>query len=105
VGLPWNANETDTTYTAGTNINLSGTTINLDATLTNLDTINTFKIGGDATSEITLLINNGNLFNGDYLKINSGGKVIGQNTKDTKNDILGIIILLELLLQLICQNR
>jgi hypothetical protein len=84
------ANETDTTYTAGTNINLNGTAINLDTNLTNLETINTFKIGGDATSETTLLINNGNLFNGDYLKIDSGGKVIGQNTQDTKNNILGI---------------
>ena len=84
------ADETDTTYSAGTNINLSGTTINLDTTLTNLSLINTFKIGGDATSEITLLRNNGNLFNGDYLKINSGGKVVGQNTKDTKNNILGV---------------
>ena len=83
-------NETDTTYSAGTNINLSGTTINLDTTLTNLVSINTFKIGGNANSEITLLTNNGNLFNGDYLKINIGGKVIGQNTKDTKNNILGI---------------
>jgi hypothetical protein len=83
------ASETDTTYSAGTNINLSSTTINLDTTLTNLVSINTFKIGADATSEITLLINNGYLFNGDYLKINSGGKVIGQNTKDTKNNILG----------------
>ena len=82
-------NETDTTYTGGTNISINGTAINLDTNLTNLSLINTFKIGGNATSEITLLTNNGNLFNGDYLKINSAGKVIGQNTKNTKNDILG----------------
>ena len=81
--------ETDTTYTGGTNISINGTAINLDTNLTNLSLINTFKIGGNATSEITLLTNNGNLFNGDYLKINSAGKVIGQNTKNTKNDILG----------------
>ena len=82
-------NETDTTYTGGTNISINGTAINLDTNLTNLSLINTFKIGGNATSEITLLTNNGNLFNGDYLKINSAGKVIGQNTKDTKNNIIG----------------
>ena len=84
------ANETDTTYTGGTNITISSeNVINLDSNLTNLSLINTFKVGGDATSEITLLRNNGNLFNGDYLKINSAGRVIGQNTKDTKNNILG----------------
>jgi len=83
-------NSVNTTYTGGTNISISGTAINLDTSLTNLSLINTFKIGGNATSETTLLINNGNLFNGDYLKINSAGKVIGQNIVHTKNAILGI---------------
>ena len=83
-------NETDTTYTGGTNISINETAINLDTNLTNLETINTFKIGGNATSENTLLRNNGNLANGDYLKINSEGRVIGLNTKDTKNNILGV---------------
>jgi hypothetical protein len=84
------ADDNNTTYTGGSNISIDGNNaINLDATLTNLDTINTFKIGGNANSEITLLINNGNLFNADYLKINSTGKVIGQNIKDTRNNILG----------------
>ena len=46
------------------------------------------KIDGNATSEITLLRNNGNLFNGDYLKINSAGKVIGQNIVDTKTALV-----------------
>jgi hypothetical protein len=82
-------NETDTTYTGGTNINLNGTAINLYTDLTNLNSINTYKINGNATSEITLLRNNNNLFNGDYLKINSTGKVIGQNIVDTKKAILG----------------
>mgnify|MGYP003640182508 CR=1 FL=1 len=35
------------------------------------------KIDGNATSEISLLRNNGSLTNEDYLKINSSGKVIG----------------------------
>jgi hypothetical protein len=89
-GLEW-ANDDNTTYTGGSNISIDGNNaINLDATITDLDTINTFKIGGNANSEITLLINNGNLFNDDYLKINSTGKVIGQNIKDTRNNILGL---------------
>ena len=89
-GLEW-ANDDNTTYTGGSNISIDvNNAINLDATLTDLDSINTFKIGGNANSEITLLINNGNLFNGDYLKINSTGKVIGQNIKDTRNNILGL---------------
>ena len=77
-------NETDTTYTGGTNISINETAINLDTNLTNLETINTFKIGGNATSENTLLRNNGNLANGDYLKINSEGRVIGQIQKIQK---------------------
>jgi hypothetical protein len=85
------ADDNNTTYTGGSNISIDGNNaINLDATLTDLDSINTFKIGGNANSEITLLINNGNLFNDDYLKINSTGKVIGQNIKDTRNNILGL---------------
>jgi hypothetical protein len=89
-GLEW-ANDDNTTYTGGSNISIDvNNAINLDATLTDLDSINTFKIGGNANSEITLLINNGNLFNDDYLKINSTGKVIGQNIKDTRNNILGL---------------
>ena len=35
------------------------------------------KIDGNATSEISLLRNNGSLTNDDYLKINSTGKVVG----------------------------
>jgi hypothetical protein len=85
------ADDNNTTYTGGSNISIDvNNAINLDATLTDLDSINTFKIGGNANSEITLLINNGNLFNDDYLKINSTGKVIGQNIKDTRNNILGL---------------
>jgi hypothetical protein len=85
------ADDNNTTYTGGSNISIDGNNaINLDTTLTDLDSINTFKIGGNANSEITLLINNGNLFNDDYLKINSTGKVIGQNIKDTRNNILGL---------------
>ena len=37
----------------------------------------TIKIDGNATSEISLLRNNGSLTNDDYLKINSTGKVVG----------------------------
>ena len=37
----------------------------------------TMKIDGDATSELSLLRNNGILTNDDYLKINSTGKVVG----------------------------
>jgi hypothetical protein len=37
----------------------------------------TIKIDGDATSEISLLRNNGSLTNDDYLRINSTGKVVG----------------------------
>ena len=84
------ATETDTTYSAGTNINLNGTTINLNTNLTNLDTINTFKIGlSGIANASTLLRNSEVLVNDDYLQINSNGYVVGKSIIETKNAILG----------------
>ena len=88
-GIPsWEA-DTDTLYTAGTNLNLSSTEFNLDAAISGLTTIGmTGKLTGTGTALNGFDLLNGNFYSSDaiyYLSANTENGFFHSNTGDTSN--------------------